>query len=498
MSWHDEWLMKEDTNKDKYSEYIQKVDKENFKCTWCGVTNKYIRNGLGALRQHSQTLSHKLKADGRKNRIPGQRSLVSSSAADQLNNERPPVVIPVLSAPVTLDNTPLSLHDKVLKAKIALVLKGVESQWSYQSYENLLEVLRKVDPDSQIIQKMTLSPSKVSYMVSMGLGPYFKKQLVEDVRQSGLYVIGMDGSSFKQGAAGLSTHLDLHLRFWSVRFNRVIDSIFDLHVLGKEPATVQSSKVQESLAKAELSLTKLVSLSRDNPTVMKATARLLKEAAEAAGNPKLFDLSCLLHPVHTSSKELTKSLQLDITSLLAALHSFFSMSSSRREDVITIRQELQDMLGENFREPIATFFLRHVETRWLEIGPVIDRVISLWTSTRKYFLEFLPESRLSNNKKALETDRYKSIAAVLSEETEQANLARLKFVSLLASLCKPFLLKLQAERPLVYELYSKMGGLFSSISATIMKPSQVPQDGKGVLKVDLKSKDILLEPNRYF
>ena len=47
------------------------------------------------------------------------------------------------------------------------------------------------------------------------------------------------------------------------------------------------------------------------------------------------------------------------------IHSFFKISSARREDFKFIQQE----------EVETHIFLRHVPSRWLTLGPVVDRLI---------------------------------------------------------------------------------------------------------------------------
>ena len=66
-----------------------------------------------------------------------------------------------LSSPVSLPRNKLSLADQVSKGEALLVIKGVESQWSYSSFDNLVEVLQKVDPDSKVFAKMKLKKDKV-------------------------------------------------------------------------------------------------------------------------------------------------------------------------------------------------------------------------------------------------------------------------------------------------------------------------------------------------
>ena len=149
------------------------------KCMWCCKDFKFDTMGISALRQHSKGESHRKVADGRKRRIQGQRNLVSSSVADNNNvqdaEDNRNIVMQGVSAPVRLHNTPMNLDDKVLKAELLLILKGVESQYCNNSYNNLVPVLQKLDPDSNVLQKMSLKRSKVSYIVSHGLSNHFQK-----------------------------------------------------------------------------------------------------------------------------------------------------------------------------------------------------------------------------------------------------------------------------------------------------------------------------------
>ena len=71
----------------------------------------------------------------------------------------------------------------------------------------------------------------------------------------------------------------------------------DCHHVGHETADIMENKIITSLKECGISLCKLITLSRDNPTVMKATFRLLEAEVMAANNPMMIDAPCYLHPV---------------------------------------------------------------------------------------------------------------------------------------------------------------------------------------------------------
>ena len=119
------------------------------------------------------------------------------------------------------------------------------------------------------------------------------KKTVDAVRKSPGVSLCTDGSTFKQ--KGLSTHIDIGVRYWDESAGEVVDDFLDFHSVGHEPADLQVRLILASLEKANIHQSKVVCLSRDNPNVMKRVFKLLEESFRAANNPKLVDAPCLLH-----------------------------------------------------------------------------------------------------------------------------------------------------------------------------------------------------------
>jgi hypothetical protein len=97
--------------------------------------------------------------------------------------------------------------------------KAVEADWSYSSLDNISEFLVDIAPDSQILQKVQMKSSKLSYVVSHGLGPYFHEILVKDLEKAPSFTLGLHSATTKQ--LGLSKSLDFKVRFFSERFGMV-------------------------------------------------------------------------------------------------------------------------------------------------------------------------------------------------------------------------------------------------------------------------------------
>ena len=80
-----------------------------------------------------------------------------------------------------------------------------------------------------------------------------------------------------------------------------------------------------------------------------------------------------------------------------------------------------------------------MDTRWLESGPAIQRLLDHWDSTVEYFSVYLPASSLQNNKNALKSKQYIKIASFLSPQQLLKTKIHAKFLLFLSNLTKTFL-----------------------------------------------------------
>ena len=192
---------------------------------------------------------------------------------------------------------------------------------------------------------------------------------------------------------------------------------------------------------------------------MKTIFNLLKDRLKNEGNPALLDMICYLHPTHTTFQKVCEALtelddndmengitKIDITSLLSSLHRWFSTSTACREDIREIREDFYETL-DDFEEDLNMFFKRHVNTRWLEMQPCLERLLSLWTSTTHYFISFLPHSNDGSDKKAIKTDRFKTIFDALKPSEEIQAKARVKILIYLCKFTQDFLRNFQSHKP---------------------------------------------------
>lgn len=271
------------------------------------------------------------------------------------------------------------------------------------------------------------------------------------------------------------------------------DEFLDTTSVGHEPADVQVRHIVDCLANSNIHLAKMLCLSRDNPTVMRRVFKLLQEEVATAGCPRLVDAPCLLHPTHTAFQCAVKSMKKSIVSLLGNLHSYFKTSTARREDMVEVREELGERMEDEFTEVLDQFFLRHVDTRWLESGPAIQRLLEHWDSTVEYFMVYLPNSPLQSNKKAIKSEKYKAISCFLCEQEVVKTKVRAKFLLLLSRQTKTFLTLLQSEKPLVHKLLPLAGEMFGSIANMVVKPAFRSKEFSKIKDLDLEDASKMLD-----
>ena len=79
-------------------------------------------------------------------------------------------------------------------AEIRWALKTVMSHYSLNSAQDITDVFRAMFPDSNIAKHMSCGATKLSYLITFGIAPFFKQELLMDVSQAPCFVISSDES----------------------------------------------------------------------------------------------------------------------------------------------------------------------------------------------------------------------------------------------------------------------------------------------------------------
>ena len=103
---------------------------------------------------------------------------------------------------------------------------------------------------------------------------------------------------------------------------------------------------------------------------------------------------------------------------------WFTNYPSRQHDFEAVHNAITD-------DEISAIFLRFVESRWLSLVPVIDRLLQNFSSLREFFLKGKFDSTISSN------SRFKRICNHL--RTRQVTTVRLMFARSIATEFERFL-----------------------------------------------------------
>ena len=276
--------------------------------------------------------------------------------------------------------------------------------------------------------------------------------------------------------------MDLHFRFWSEEQNEVVRRFYTALMFGHAEGAKVAVAMVDKLEKDKVNLSSILTLSSDGPNVNKTIFRAVNTPLKGAGNPGMINIgTCNLHVVHNSFCKALEAYGTPVDDLAVDIHSFFKISSARREDFKFIQLE----------EEVETHtFLRHVPSRWLTLGPVVDRLIEQWEPLQKYF------THLANK----DPKNAPTSSAFKTRLQNKQTLVELHFLQSVMPLYHSFLELFQTEAPLVHVLYEDLCRLVYMMMGRYVKASvyqnKTGQDLKevkhGELQNHLSDKEMII------
>ncbi|CAF4482464.1 unnamed protein product [Rotaria sp. Silwood2] len=235
-------------------------------------------------------------------------------------------------------------------------------------------------------------------------------------------------------------------------------------MLGHATADIISRHILDSLKSDGIDLGKLLQLGRDNPNVNKAVETMIdkelrsereKKTGRAAANGLVSIGSCPLHVIHNTFKHGFTRNERQVEDILYEFWFFFSRSSAPREDYLSVAESIGDS--------VDRFIKRFVITRWIKVGPVIERVIDQWSILKEYFLVYLPKI----DKNIINNDRWQRIKNYLDQ---QQTFVRFQFVLYVyRHIFSKTLTWLQQDEPLVHMLFEECSNLFRNVLISFIK-----------------------------
>ncbi|CAF4497738.1 unnamed protein product, partial [Rotaria sp. Silwood2] len=358
-----DWLHRLDSNNDSVNIWLkQGSTPTTFKCSLCQTGDLCCGNqGWRAIEQHMNINRHKeILRQWKQN---AKFRLTNQTRSDSPDSSTFTFTsIPVLDTN-TNKNKPLTLDDQVTKAEILWSLKVAEKGLSYKLCDELNELFSSMFPDSSIVGNFSIQADKMSYVISHGLGPYFKKKLIDDVKKVDKFVLIFDEQTNNQN----KKQLDMLLRYWSNEKQSVVNRFYKSVILGHAYAKTIRDIIIESFTTDGLNLNKLLMLGRDNPNINISLENLIDVEMKKQGGCLLTIGSCNIHIVHNAFKNGILSSKWYVDSFCLDLYSWFKCSPARQEDYKNVSEDIDSVM----EKAILYFSI----TRWVLLGKVIDRIL---------------------------------------------------------------------------------------------------------------------------
>ena len=325
-------------------------------------------------------------------------------------------------------------------------------------------------------------------MITYGLAPYFKAELVDTVSKPvhAHFAIFFDEA---YNEISKKKQNDVLIAFFNEKTKTVSYRYLGSGFLRHGDTT----SISQSLIDIQNGLDfghKCTQLSMDRPNVNWSVMKDVEDQKFTKDplSPKLLNVgSCSLHVLHGAYKSAQEATDWDVKSILKAAYKLFQNSSARRSVYLTVN-DIDDDEDEDEDETVFPKpFCGH---RWLENGPALSRLLTLLEKLKNYIVH--------NNRQAKSKQiNTGSLKKVEEEVKNDANMnscyAKLEFSLFICKTIEPFLLKFQAERPLVPFSYQEMLGVLRSSLDAFVRSSVIESsvtDGN-LTKIDLGKEENL-------
>ena len=423
------------------------------RCRLCMKSFSLSNMGLQALRSHAQGKKHQ-SALHRSQKSPSVFGFAQKGddqePSTSKSGEEPATSVMRSSAEQLKSNavSKFTLTKEQHKAEILWALKSVMSHFSYNSAHDIADIFRAMFPDSSIAQHMSCGPTKLSYLISFGIGPYFKEILLRELKEAPCFVVSFD-ESFNQELQ--KEQMDFIVRYMK---NGKVESRYLTSAFLRHTTAVDLKKKFEE-ATEKLDMKKLIQVSMDGPSVnWKLLESIAEERISNEQYPKLLDIgSCSLHVVHGAFRSGMKQTNWGIDLLLRSLYNLFNETPARREDYTKITG-------------CKVFPLQFCGHRWLEDKKVAERALEIWPQITTYINETLkkPKSQIPNSS---------SFATVRSAVNDILTVAKMDFFVSTTTMMKPYLQMFQSDAPLVPFITSELHAMLQTMMGKFVKRTEL-------------------------
>ena len=259
----------------------------------------------------------------------------------------------------------------VTSAEIMMVKFIAMHNLSFKAADHFSELFPSMFPDSAIAADFARKRTKTKSIIYDALDPYMKKPVTELLKMSPFSLL-CDESNDRGDSVKLLTVL---VRFFDPSHEIVVTRHLDTVGLTDLTAEGIFSALVQTLHKYNVPFSHLISFVSDTSSVMKGIRGGV--IAKLRGvQPKVIDVHCICHLVSLVVKATVKTILIKVDELLVDVYYHFHHSVKR----VTSLKEFADFCSTEYKS-----ILKHVETRWLPLTKVIQRILDMWEPLCSYF-----------------------------------------------------------------------------------------------------------------
>ena len=406
-------------------------DELKYRCSICRKTNSLSSSGRGALTDHARGGKH----------IEAVKKIANFFQPSPAAQQR------------KLDQLETLSEEEKVKAQILWLMKSINSGFSNNATDDVGDVLRRMDPNSKVLAAFNMKKTKAAYIINHGLAPYYRDLLYEQINVTDVVVLSFDESHndvIKKG------EMVLMVRYWCSSENMVKVRYLDSTFLGH--AKENDLLVHFNKMCSKLDRSKIFHISLDGPNVNHSFMRSLKRDWENQMMHKLLDIGvCNLHIVSGAFKTGALATDWMIHKTLKGAYQMFHEAPARREDYALVTKS----------EKFPQFFSA---TRWVENQEPADRLIEIWPNIQKLWTWWTQQKPKSKQPCSLQTKTMLHMKEALVDDLQ---VIKLHFFSFVAGKLQPFLIRYQADKPMIPYLYRDLETLLRILFLLIAKKSVV-------------------------
>lgn len=338
----------------------------------------------------------------------------------------------------------LSQQRKIIELKIAFF---IAEHTSIKTVDHLSVLLKKLDPQSQVLNEIQLHRSKCTALIKNNLSPCIVNDLLTDVGES-FYSLIVDEST----AVDQKKLLCIVIRYLSVKKEKMVTTFYRLIEMSSGTSDAIASAITTQLKTDGLRIDKFVGLGVDGASVNVGEKHSLTTLLHEI-NPHIVVIKCICHSLHLAAEKACETLPRHLDYMVRETHNWFAHSTKRQIEYAKLYKTITDS------EPKKIVKLS--DTRWLVRDKAIFTILEQYDPLKLLF-------KLAESKEKCYTAR--QLAAMYDSVDNRL------FLTFIHSILKPVInlnMQFQSDKADPIKLFSDLNDLFYSILQKIVVPAQL-------------------------